>query len=617
MASVTRSNRRAEGLHHAHHARHARHAHHHLHAHSNNLSPLTRTAKHTAGLYPSHDGAGDGPHKRTLEPADRDIDVSKPKKTRIAVEIVARQQQLPVRPPTIVPVHDLSMPNLDAATKFASRSTIATPHTLPPILSPPIAATGVASHHHYNHHRYHHHHHPYASPTSPSPYDVSNQIDEEPHRTRYQHKAVNGTRTKLDRLQAKPAAAPEQGRKLRSQEATRFKSDLSAYFPDYDEVIGNDPKEQHLLNVDTPIVVLDSNAQCLTPETQRVAARGQQHNHVALDIPIRAYGDVLFTDVFDSQKIDFGFLEAQQNGKILDDPLPDSLFKPSHKRAERLERSIRNAEKGRAQHEKDQIVRLLEGLQGPDWLRIMGVSGVTETKKRTFEPARLHFIQGCQGILEKFRAWSLEEKRRKLEKEKAIHAEQQAALEQQQKDEQRRQPRRVIKDSEDDEGSDNDNLRGPDDSDNSDEDIADEIDPHIVKGESDQAQMDVIEDSEEVVTSQSDTSDASPAKQLRQEALARSNLAAANAKRSRGLPRPIALPSAEPPKEFTSFFSKKYERDSALNRPRRAGRKILAWGHAIPHMDQADFVLPEEFRDEEQLKLRARKKRRDKRNGRP
>jgi hypothetical protein len=28
---------------------------------------------------------------------------------------------------------------------------------------------------------------------------------------------------------------------LRSQEATRFKSELSAYFPEYDEVIGNDP----------------------------------------------------------------------------------------------------------------------------------------------------------------------------------------------------------------------------------------------------------------------------------------------------------------------------------------------------------------------------------------
>lgn len=57
---------------------------------------------------------------------------------------------------------------------------------------------------------------------------------------------MKGLKHELDRL--KPAQIDtntrEQGRKLRSQEATRFKSDLSAYFPDYDEVIGNDPKEQ-------------------------------------------------------------------------------------------------------------------------------------------------------------------------------------------------------------------------------------------------------------------------------------------------------------------------------------------------------------------------------------
>lgn len=35
-----------------------------------------------------------------------------------------------------------------------------------------------------------------------------------------------------------------QGRKLRSQEGVRYKSELSAYFPEYDEVIGNIPKEQ-------------------------------------------------------------------------------------------------------------------------------------------------------------------------------------------------------------------------------------------------------------------------------------------------------------------------------------------------------------------------------------
>jgi hypothetical protein len=47
-----------------------------------------------------------------------------------------------------------------------------------------------------------------------------------------------------------------QGRKLRSQEATRFKSELSAYFQDYDEVIGNEPKETRknsaILSIATP-----------------------------------------------------------------------------------------------------------------------------------------------------------------------------------------------------------------------------------------------------------------------------------------------------------------------------------------------------------------------------
>jgi hypothetical protein len=62
--------------------------------------------------------------------------------------------------------------------------------------------------------------------------------------TRHKEKVANGLRHELDRLQPNEAVTKEQGRKLRSQEATRFKSDLSAYFPDYDEVIGNEPKEQ-------------------------------------------------------------------------------------------------------------------------------------------------------------------------------------------------------------------------------------------------------------------------------------------------------------------------------------------------------------------------------------
>jgi hypothetical protein len=345
-------------------------------------------------------------------------------------------------------------------------------------------------------------------------------------------------------------------------------------------------------------VVIDSNPRRVVTEASRVGARSQQQNR-SLEFPVRGYGDSLYTEVFDSQRIDFRFLETQQTSTKLEDPLPDSLFEPSHKRAERLERSIRNTEKGRAQHEKDQIIRLLEGLQGHDWLRVMGVSGVTETRKRSFEPARMYFIKGCQSILDKFRTWSLEEKRRKLEKEKALLAEQEAALAEQGDDQQNDIPKTEIGDSDAD-------------------DAVDESEEDSSRRETTDRDLDdVMEDVEEAVTSQSDTSDASPAKQLRQEAMARSQLAAANARRLKAPSRSTPPKASEPPKEFTSFFSKKHERESAFNRTRRTNRKVLAWGHPIPDMDETDFTLPDEYRDEELLKSRARKKRRDKRGSRP
>lgn len=46
-----------------------------------------------------------------------------------------------------------------------------------------------------------------------------------------------------DRLQPEGATSTDEKRKLRSQEGTRFKSELGLYFPDYDVVIGNDSEE--------------------------------------------------------------------------------------------------------------------------------------------------------------------------------------------------------------------------------------------------------------------------------------------------------------------------------------------------------------------------------------
>ncbi|KAL7811819.1 something about silencing, SAS, complex subunit 4 domain-containing protein, partial [Trichoderma gracile] len=338
-----------------------------------------------------------------------------------------------------------------------------------------------------------------------------------------------------------------------------------------------------LLNPDTPILIIDTSLSRAIPDAQRTGPRPHHHQTLSgTDFPIRGYGDALFTDVFDSQRIDFGFLDAQHKNKNIEDPLPDSLFEPIHKKAERVERSIRNTEKGRAQHEKDQIIRLLEGLQGHDWLRVMGVSGVTESKKKKFEPARMHFIKGCQAILAKFRNWNLEEKRRKLEKEKALA----------------------------------EKAEREDESDNSDAESQEREDSRSRESDESEDEEDEAEDeAEEEEPSQDDASEtSSPAKQLRREARARSKLAAANSKRSRPAhkPAPPTKPP-EPPREFKSFFAKRYERESALNRQRRAGRKILAWGHPIPDIAEADFILPEEYRDEETLKARERKKRRDRR----
>jgi hypothetical protein len=68
--------------------------------------------------------------------------------------------------------------------------------------------------------------------------------------TNHREKVVNGIKHELDKLggllgepQPQEPKLKDDKRKLRSQEGTRFKSELSAYFPEYDEVIGNEPKE--------------------------------------------------------------------------------------------------------------------------------------------------------------------------------------------------------------------------------------------------------------------------------------------------------------------------------------------------------------------------------------
>jgi len=82
---------------------------------------------------------------------------------------------------------------------------------------------------------------PTATQTEPPPPHL-------PKPTNHHQKVVNGIKHELDRLQPNSADLKAEKRKLRSQEGTRFKSELSAYFPEYDEVIGNEPKEDRELH---------------------------------------------------------------------------------------------------------------------------------------------------------------------------------------------------------------------------------------------------------------------------------------------------------------------------------------------------------------------------------
>ncbi|KAI1495587.1 something about silencing, SAS, complex subunit 4-domain-containing protein [Biscogniauxia marginata] len=538
--------------------------------------------------------------KRPLDPIDNNHDPLRTKRTRITVEILARSISEPVgtaksiaaRPQIPTRQNQQSKQTCQQSQQpqpqSQSQSQSQSPNTATATAATATAtATAVAS---TQKPTTAHYPAPARQHTSTTTDTNTTTTATENGLTKHKEKVINGIRHELDRLQPSAAdfssAKEHSGRKLRSQEATRFKSELSAYFPDYDEVIGNDPKEQHILNPDTPIVVIDTGH----PQTTADAEPGLSHQPHSSTV--RLYNDSLFTDLNDSQRIDFAFLEARYNGHIPEDPLPDSYFHPGHRKAERLEKSIRNTERGRAQHEKDQIIRLLNDLQGHDWLRTMGVNGVTESRKKTFEPARDHFIRGCQAILEKFRLWSQEEKKRKLEKERALAEE--------------------ARDDEGDEDDDEEDEYEEDEDAEEDQDEEVEEDDDMSDAEAEESAAENASEAEPPDYSDVDAS----ARQLHdEEALARAKIAASSSKKSRSEPPP-KLPEPAAAKEFASFFEKRHQRDAALSKGRRRGRTLVAWGHPIPDMMEYDFDLPEEYRDTDTLKAHERQKRRDRRQHR-
>ena len=252
------------------------------------------------------------------------------------------------------------------------------------------------------------------------------------------------------------------------------------------------------------------------------------------------------------------------------DPLDDSVYLKVHAREERKEKQLRNIEKERAMHEKFQLERLLEGLKGHDWLRVMGISGITDSEKRAYEPKRDHLIHEVRSLLDKFRLWKEEEKRRKAEREETIE-----------------------EDKEDE-----------DEDDGEDEEINDSADA--------EAHDDSISDGDPPDYSDVDES---AAKQLRLEAVMVTR-AQTGHRLSAG---PTKHPPQPPPtamKPFTSFFEKPYLRAAALGKHRRSGRSRMAFGQPIPDVEERYFELPKEVKTTEAVLESGRRMRRSKRESR-
>ena len=240
----------------------------------------------------------------------------------------------------------------------------------------------------------------------------------------------------------------------------------------------------------------------------------------------------------------------------MEDALTDQLYYKAHRRAERGEKQHRNREKESAQHEQSQLERILEELKGQAWLKTMGITGITDSERQSYKPKRAIFIQRVTTLLDKFRAWKEEEKRRKAERERSCTM-------------------------------DEDDVDEEDNSDRSES-------PAGLGG------------IDERIDSNARTK---RLKQRKSTALGTDSSTQTRGARSSHislLPIPIEKP-------FTSFFSKPYQRESALSGHRR-GRQRFAFGQQIPDLQHKDFSLSASWLTRNVLAANARSRRAAKRD---
>lgn len=303
------------------------------------------------------------------------------------------------------------------------------------------------------------------------------------------------------------------------------------------------------LTADTSIYIIDEEPHVTkrSPKLHRNVSRTWPvelaQGKSTISLPFRT-----LTQYNGAQVVDFSSFDRVNHDRT--DPLDDTFYLKGHQRAERREKQLRNIEKEKGMHEKLQLERLLDGLQGPDWLRVMGISGITSSEKREFEPKRDYFIQEVQSLIDKFMAWKEEEKRLRCSNDNPVQNKTYGNL-----------------------------------------------------GDVDHEAPDSVEDTSVDEAASTDL-DVWASKQLQEEARSASTAHHSN-KRDNLILQTVPFLT----KPFTSFYSKTYLRTAALGKTRQ-GRNATAFGHPIPEFAMREFSLPEGYLTKDVLRANARKRRR-------
>ncbi|KAL8852870.1 MAG: hypothetical protein Q9221_002246 [Calogaya cf. arnoldii] len=387
-------------------------------------------------------------------------------------------------------------------------------------------------------------------------------------------------------LQTTTTANKLDKRSLRSHGGSRFKSELALYFADYDEVLSGEPKKQgnnpvapavtaaadivpEFLTPETRIHIIDEPSEPSAPPTLALKhgttiAQSVFPNHDKVINGNVQLGDRMEShplQLNNAERIDFSSVERHSR-HITEDPLTDQLYFKAHRRAERGEKQHRNREKESAQHEQSQLERILEGLEGHAWLKTMGITGITDSERKSYEPKRTIFIQRVTALLDKFKAWKEEEKRRKAERERSCTADQEDY----------------------DEEDESDRSESP-------------------------AGLGAIDEGIDSMGRHDASARAERLKQRKSTAARTDQSTIDRGARSQHvclLPIPVEKP-------FTSFFARPYQRESALSGHRR-GRQRFAFGQQIPELPQQDFSLSADWLTRNVLAANARSRRAAKRD---